>query len=65
MKFLVTAHITVSCWTEVEAENEAEALQIAAARPVAEVLIDGGYPVDECWHLDSDGMPEITDVEPA
>jgi len=57
MKYVVQGQITVSCWTEVEAPTIAEALRIAESRELAAVLIDGGYPVDECWHIDSDGTP--------
>ena len=63
MIYQVNGTITVSCWTEVEANSPEEAIEIANARPMADVLIDGGYPIDECWHLDSDGTPEITTVE--
>jgi hypothetical protein len=56
-KFSVTAHVTVSCWTEVEADTEEEARAIANSRELAEFHIDGTYPVDECWHLEADGAP--------
>lgn len=62
-KFIVSGQMTVSCWTEVEADTAEEARSIAAQRAVADVLIDGGYQVDECWHLDNDGMPSIESVE--
>ena len=62
MIYQVNGTITVSCWTEVEADSEGEAIEIANARPMADVLIDGGYPVDECWHL-FHVTPEVTTVE--
>lgn len=55
--FNIAGKVTVSCWTTVEAASEEEAMQIAAGRELAELHIDGAYPVDESWHLDSDGKP--------
>ncbi len=55
--FKISATVTVSCWTEVEASTEEEAKHIAARRTLAESHIDGSYPVDECWHFDTDGEP--------
>jgi hypothetical protein len=57
MKYQINAQITVSCWTEVEADSEHDALNIAKTRSVAEVHIDGSYPEDECWHIAVDGEP--------
>jgi hypothetical protein len=54
VKYIVHGLVTVSCWTAVEAVSEKDAIFLAAQREMAEVLIDGGYPVDECWHLGSD-----------
>ena len=56
--FNISGTVTVSCWTEVEADTEAEAIVIAGRRSVANVHIDGSSPVDECWHIDVDGEPE-------
>lgn len=55
--FRISAKVTVSCWTLVEATSEAEAKQIALQRDLAEFHIDGTYPEDECWHMDGDGAP--------
>lgn len=55
--FNISATVTASCWTEVEADTEAEALGIARRRSMPDVLIDCGYPVDEYWHIDADGEP--------
>ena len=63
MKYMVHGLITVSCWTEVEANSKAEALEIAASRDMAEHHIDGSYPQDECWHFDNDGEPEMLRLE--
>jgi hypothetical protein len=57
MKYQINAQITVSCWTEVEAESEEEALEIAKDRCVADIHIDGSFPEDECWHIAVDGEP--------
>jgi hypothetical protein len=57
MKFLVTAHVTVSCYTEVEADSPEEAINIAEGRGLAEVIIDSPYSIGECWHMDNDGVP--------
>lgn len=56
-EFMVAGRMTVSCWTKVEAETEAQALQIAAGRMVADSHIDGSYPVNESWHFENDGTP--------
>ncbi len=55
--FKIEGHVTVSCWTEIEAPTEEEALQIATSRELATIHIDGSFPVSESWHLDTDGMP--------
>lgn len=60
MKFLIQGMVTVSCWTEVEAETEEEAVAIAKQRSMADIHIDGSYQEDEYWHMEIDGEP--TDV---
>lgn len=57
MKFQVSAVVTVSCFTEVEADTKEEAIKIAMERSMAEVHVDGSYPLDETWHIDVDGEP--------
>lgn len=57
--------MTVSCWTEVEAETAEAAQRIAANRDAAEHHIDGTFEVEECWHFDNDGTPEDLTVEDA
>lgn len=57
MKYLVSAVMTVSCWTEVEADSFDEAIEIASGRSVAEHHIDGGQLESECWVFDNDGEP--------
>lgn len=63
MKYIVHAHITVSCWTEVVARNHAAALEIAAHRPVADHHIDRGNDIGGCWHFDNDGSPHNLRIE--
>lgn len=63
MKYKVNGYLTVSCWTEVEANSEQEALQIALGRELASHHIDGSFLVDECWHFDNDGSPENISIE--
>jgi len=55
--FKIAGLVTISCWTEVEASSEAEALKIAQKRRLAEFHIDSTYVETECWHMDADGMP--------
>jgi hypothetical protein len=55
--FKVNAKVTVSCFTEVEAETEEEAIELASERGLAECHIDGSFPVDESWHYEADGSP--------
>lgn len=61
--YKIAGRMTVSCWTEVEADTEAEALEIAAGRDVAQHHIDGSFPEDECWHFDTDGIPDNIRLE--
>lgn len=61
--YKVSGTVTVSCWTEVEASSEEEAMKIAYRRELAGFSIDGSYPVDECWHIDADGTPDNLKVD--
>lgn len=65
MKYKISGQVTVSCWTEVEAESEEEAKRIASERTLAEHHIDGCNEIDECWHFDNDGTPGHINVESA
>jgi len=38
--YSVLAKVTVSCWTEVEADSESEALRIASNREIAGIFMD-------------------------
>ena len=57
-KYRVSGTVTVSCWTFVEAETEADALKTAARRDVADIHIDGTYEDTECFHIETDGEPQ-------
>lgn len=61
--FKIAGQVTISCWTEVEASSEAEALKIAEKRGLAEFHIDGSYSESECWHMDADGVPHDLRVD--
>lgn len=58
MKYMVHATVTVSCWTEVEADSKEDALKIAEERELGDLChqpFTAGP--DECWHIDTDGTP--------
>jgi hypothetical protein len=61
--FKIAGNITVSCWTEVEAESEEQALEIAGKRHVAEFHVDGSFPESASWHMDTDGSPYNMRIE--
>lgn len=63
--YQVCGKVTVSCWTTVEARSPEEAIAKAQGHEMAEFQIDGCYPEDECWHMDSDGAPSELVVEAA
>jgi hypothetical protein len=59
MKYTIQATATVSCWTEVEAESEEDALKIAEERELAGLCYNPfSAGPDECWHIDTDGTPK-------
>lgn len=49
MKYNLTAHVTISVYTEVEADSEEEAIEIAKKRDVCQVNISSSYTPDEFW----------------
>lgn len=64
MKYTIIGTLTISCWTEVEAGTEKEALEIAETRGVSTI----GYgaltsEVDEEFHFEGDGEPYDLVVE--
>jgi len=53
------AIVTVSAYTEVEADSEAEARKLLEEREIAGMAYNSLYPgPDEAWHIDTDGAPE-------
>lgn len=62
--YTVSGRVTVSCWTTVTAEDEAQAVRIAAMRDIADVHIDGSFEEEEYFHIDTDGTPVDLRVEP-
>ncbi len=62
--FKLSAGITVSAYTTVEAETEAEAIEIARDREAAIGGHGTGIEDTEYWIIDdADGMPESIRVE--
>lgn len=61
--YKISGLVTISCYTEVEASSEKNALEQAYKRDVADFHIDGSYPVDECFHIEPDGTPYDLRVE--
>jgi hypothetical protein len=53
--FEIAGHVTVSCWTTVQADSKEKASAIAQDRGMAGFSIDSTYLVDETWHFDNDG----------
>ena len=63
-KFNFTASVTVSCWTEVEAETLEEAKKEAKKRPLARLCYAPfSGEVDKYWHFENDGEPQEVKVE--
>lgn len=61
--YTVTGLVTVTCWTEVEADSPEEAILIAKQRYVAEHHIDGSFEVEDYFHFDNDGTPTELRIE--
>ena len=58
MKYKISGQMTVSCWTEVEANSEEEAIEIAQERDPANLChLPFSEESDEAWHFDNDGEP--------
>lgn len=56
--YKLSAKVTISVYTEVEAETEEEALEIAKERQNGELAINSGYSEDEFWVAEElDGEP--------
>jgi hypothetical protein len=57
--FLLTAKVTISVYTEVEAETLKEAMIIAEERDLMPVIHSGGQTAEDTWMCDElDGVPE-------
>ncbi len=65
MKYQVNGTMVVSCWCIVDAESPEKARRLASSLDVADHHIDGSYRLDEAWHFDNDGTPDISSVETA
>lgn len=58
-KFALTAEMTISLYTEVQAETLEEAIEIAKERELMTVVSTGGDTKYDSWMSDElDGMPE-------
>ena len=63
-KFIVNGALTVSCWTEVWAETEEQALDIVEDRNPSSMCYGAlSENVDESWHFENDGEPYDLKVE--
>ena len=59
MKYALTAQVTISFYTEVEADSLEEAIEIAKERELMSVVSTGSDTKDETWMCgELDGMPE-------
>jgi len=68
MKYGITGIMTVSCWTEVEADSPEEALKIARERAEDEMVASLNAspftsPVAETFHFQNDGVPSDLEIE--
>ena len=58
-KFRLTANVTISVYTEVEADTLEEAIEIAKERDLMVIVGTGGDTKTNAWMTDElDGMPE-------
>lgn len=63
-KYIVRGEMTVSCWTEVEADSAEEAIRIAEERDAAGMSHNALYPdAHEAFHFENDGTPTDLRVE--
>lgn len=61
MIYQIAAKVTVSAYTEVDADTEEEALRIAANRHLGS--ISNNEPSEEFWNIDSDGIPFDLEID--
>lgn len=58
-KYHLTANVTISVYTEVEAENLAEAMRIAEERDLMTIVHSARDTQEDTWMCDElDGVPE-------
>ena len=58
MKYRITAKITITVYTEVEADSESEAMEKAEQVDLMEIITDAYYTPDCFWVADElDGTP--------
>lgn len=62
-EYKINGVVTVGCWTTVKAKSKEEAIEIAERRDMAGFQIDGGYSIDEYFHLSNDGMAKNLSIE--
>lgn len=56
--------VTVSCWTEVEAETEMQAMALARRRELGNLNIFSiSGDISEVWHFGDDGMPQDIELD--
>lgn len=62
MLYKISANMTVSCYCEVEADSEEEALAAAELLPVADI---GRYneEANEAWLIEHDGTPSDMTID--
>lgn len=64
MKFKLSGFVSISVYTEVDAETLEEALELAKDRPLMEISRDSFYEDNEYWIADSlDGEVEKVELE--
>lgn len=57
--FILTARVTISVYTEVEAETLEEAIKIAKNRDLMPIVHSGGETTEDTWMCDElDGVAE-------
>lgn len=63
-EYTITAKVTISIQTKVEANDEKEALELAKQRPTAQIMLDSFYTPDLFWIAEElDGEPFDLEIE--
>ena len=59
MKYRLTAQVTISVYTDVEADSLKEAIEIAEERNLMSIVGNGGDTEEDSWMCDElDGYPK-------